>query len=87
MKTFVMSREQDESGVSGTGDVLEGCVFSDGTVVVRWLPVPSSTVVWDNWEHFWATHVASHPTNFTVVSFSDGTENIYFPQKEQYDIR
>jgi len=33
MKTFDMVRNADESGVSGTGKVLEGVVFHDGTTV------------------------------------------------------
>lgn len=30
MKTFELHRDEDETGVSGTGVVAEGCVFSDG---------------------------------------------------------
>jgi hypothetical protein len=37
MQTFRLIREVDVSGISGVGVVAEGCVFSDGTTVVRWL--------------------------------------------------
>lgn len=73
MRMFTMHRGWDESGVSGIGNVLEGCIFSDGTVVLRWTSEPCSTVVWDSWDDFWTIHVAAHPTNRTVVKFSDGT--------------
>jgi len=36
MHRFVLRRDEDVTGLSGTGDVAEGVVFSDGTVVMRW---------------------------------------------------
>lgn len=36
MRRFVLYRELDISGVSGTGIVAEGVVFSDGSVALRW---------------------------------------------------
>lgn len=39
MRRFSIIRDQDVTGVSGTGLVAEGCQFSDGTCVVRWRPV------------------------------------------------
>jgi hypothetical protein len=35
--TFTIQREQDITGISGTGHVADGVVFPDGTTVVRWL--------------------------------------------------
>lgn len=35
--TFVLRRSEDVTGVSGTGVVAEGVLWSDGTVNVRWL--------------------------------------------------
>jgi hypothetical protein len=35
-RTFVLDRHSDVSGVSGTGIVAEGVVFSDGAVALRW---------------------------------------------------
>lgn len=37
MRTFVLIRDQDVSGISGTGKVAEGVEFSDGSVVMRWV--------------------------------------------------
>jgi hypothetical protein len=34
---FVLLRSEDVSGVSGTGVVAEGCVFSNGRVALQWL--------------------------------------------------
>lgn len=36
-RRFNLVRTEDVSGFSGTGTVGEGCEFSDGTVVLRWL--------------------------------------------------
>ncbi len=37
MRRFVMRRDEDVSGTSGTGDVAEGVVFSNGTVSLAWV--------------------------------------------------
>lgn len=37
MRRFELHRDQDMSGVSGTGVVAEGLMFSDGTAVLKWL--------------------------------------------------
>lgn len=73
MRTFTLERGYDESGVSGTGTVLEGVEFSDGRVVLEWTSLPCSTVVWDNFDAFWQVHVLSHPANDSICRFSDGT--------------
>ena len=35
-RTFWLVRDQDISGISGTGTVADGVQFPDGVVVVRW---------------------------------------------------
>jgi hypothetical protein len=48
MKRFVLQRDEDETGISGTGLVCEGVEFPDGTVAMHWLVGEyRSTVVWD----------------------------------------
>lgn len=39
-------REDDVSGVSGTGRVATGVQFPDGVTVLRWCVGKDSTVVW-----------------------------------------
>lgn len=36
MIRFLLQRDEDISGISGTGVVAEGVVFEDGTAVLRW---------------------------------------------------
>jgi hypothetical protein len=40
MRRFVLVRESDPSGVSGTGIVAEGVQFTDGMAVLRWKREP-----------------------------------------------
>lgn len=55
MRTFWLVRDQDPTGISGTGVVAEGVIFSDGSVALRWRgPI----------EHPWGTTEATtvlHP--------------------------
>jgi hypothetical protein len=64
-----MVRNFDESGVSGTGKVLEGCIFSDGTCVIRWCTpkTPSTTGIYDSFKDFYKIHVEAHLVNKTEI--------------------
>lgn len=51
MRTFELHRDEDETGISGTGIVAEGIQFSDGRVALRWQTHGNdhhSTVIWDD---------------------------------------
>lgn len=57
MRTFHLQRDDDVTGISGTGRVAEGVVFSDGRVAVRWIVGEHrSTVTWDSVEAVEAIH-------------------------------
>lgn len=57
MRRFVLRRSVDVSGVSGLGDVAEGCQFADGTVAIRWSTGEHrSTVIWSSVEAAEAVH-------------------------------
>lgn len=76
MRRFVMHRTHDESGVSGTGLVLEGVLFSTGVVVIHWLTPPprGSISVFDSMDQFLTIHVRPHPGNQTFLVFEDGEQ-------------
>lgn len=46
MRTFELHRDEDLTGVSGTGVVAELVEFSDGVVSLRWLTEWPSSVCW-----------------------------------------
>lgn len=74
MRRFTMWRDHDSSGVSGTGLVLEGVLFSTGVTVVHWLtPAPRGSIsVFDSLDQFLAIHVRPHVENGTSITFEDG---------------
>lgn len=68
-RRFDLQRNVDHTGVSGTGKVAEGVLFTDGTVVLRWLGPYASTVVWKSLDD--AMHVHGHD-GATQAVFLDG---------------
>ena len=77
-KTFHMIRKADESGVSGTGKVLDGVLWTNGWVNVMWRtdldPIKrghSSITFFDTFKAFEAIHIDSHPTNGTEIVWDD----------------
>lgn len=75
MRPFTVLRQDDATGVSGTGVVVEGVLFACGQCVVHWLtPAPlGSIVIWPSFASFYEVHIAPHPGNGTVVQFQDGS--------------
>ncbi len=67
-RTFELIRYEDVSGVSGTGAVAEGCVFSDGSVALRWRGAYASTAIWPDIDAVIAVHGHS---GATVVRWLD----------------
>ena len=75
-RLFTLIRHADETGISGTGRVLDGAVFHTGQVVVCWRtdlrmdkPGFSSLVIYHSWEAFLAIHVEPHPAEQTKIIF------------------
>ena len=66
-QAFQMVREKDDTGVSGTGVVAEGCVFGNGKCAVCWTSATPCVQVWDSFEAFKAVHITPHPANGTVL--------------------
>ena len=55
-RVFWLDRLEDESGISGTGRVAIGVVFSDGVCVLRWLTDHRSTAIYASVEDLEAIH-------------------------------
>ncbi len=70
------ARQNDESGVSGTGVVIEGVQYATGQVVLHWLtPAPRGSIaIFESLEDFKRVHVNPHPTNKTIITWSDGRQ-------------
>ena len=78
VRVFTVCRQNDESGISGEGVVIEGVVFATDHTVLHWLsPAPGSISIFDTFDTFIKIHVASHPSNKTIITFEDGEQLIY----------
>lgn len=78
---FTLFRHVDESGVSGTGHVLDGVVFHTGQVVVCWRSDLlqdergySSLAIYPSWEAFIHVHVLPHAKGTMDVRFAGGSD-------------
>jgi hypothetical protein len=47
-RTFKLVRDEDETGISGTGVVAEGMEFSNGMCAMSWLTAMHSVAVYPN---------------------------------------
>lgn len=56
MRLFDLVRDEDETGISGTGLVAEGVVFNDGVVAMRWLTDFRSTGIYSSIEDVQRIH-------------------------------
>ena len=56
MRLFHFERDEDASGVSGTGVVAHGVEFNDGTCAVRWNSSMASTAVFSSMDDIVAIH-------------------------------
>ena len=76
IETFTICRQSDESGISGTGVVIEGVEYATGQVVLHWLtPFPKGSIaIFESLTDFKRVHVNPHPTNKTIITWSDGRQ-------------
>ena len=66
-RMFTMIRKSDETGISGTGRVLDGILFVDGTVAIHWRTKVWSVTFFPDFNSFAFLHIKSHPTNGTEL--------------------
>ena len=69
MRRFHLFRLEDATGISGTGYVAEGCVFSNGHVALAWTTEYTSIAIYDSILDVIAIH--GHGGK-TTVEWQDG---------------
>ena len=91
-KTFHIIRQADESGVSGTGKVIDGIVWANGWTQIFWRtdldPIKrgnSSITFFESFDAFERIHITSHPTNETIIVWDD--DNVRNLENELEDLR
>ena len=85
IRTFTVCRLNDESGVSGTGIVIEGIVLATGQCVVHWLypPPRGGIAIFDSMSDFVKVHIEPHPANQTIITYQDGHKDVYGGKPEE----
>jgi hypothetical protein len=71
-RLFQMIRNVDGKGISGTGRVIDGVVFSDGTVVIQWQGDKRSLGIYDGMNHFLSIHVKPQYEGENEFRWHDG---------------
>jgi hypothetical protein len=56
IRTFKLHRTEDASGVSGTGVVAEGAIFTNTKVIISWLTIHKSMGFYDSLAEMEAVH-------------------------------
>jgi len=81
---FSLIRESDETGVSGTGEVLKGVILPDGRTIIEWISDIKSTTIYKSFSDFLQIHVIRHPNNNHRLHILKGTqwEKVIISQKE-----
>ena len=79
LRRFVLVRVKDVSGVSGTGIVAEGAVFTDGRSVIRWLREPHAMGIYQTLNDVITVH--GHEGG-TRLRFLDEGEIVGLPDGE-----
>ena len=76
IRTFTVARQADESGVSGTGVVIEGVTLATGQCIVHWLypPPRGGIAIFDSMDDFIKVHIGPHPANKTIITYQDGEQ-------------
>ena len=79
IKTFTVCRQADETGISGTGIVIEGAIFATGQAIIHWLypPPRGGIAIFDSLNDFLKVHVLPHKENKTIITFEDGEQQVY----------
>ena len=79
ISTFTVCRLSDESGISGTGVVIEGIVLATGQCVVHWLyPAPKGSIaIFDSISDFISVHIKPHLGNETIITYEDGEQHLF----------
>ena len=80
IRTFVVVRKEDVSGVSGTGIIAEGALFSNGKVVVNWISMHKILEVVDSVAEWQAVH--GHEGK-TVILWDDEPAEEPEPEKKK----
>jgi hypothetical protein len=82
-RPFALYRKNDATGISGTGTVAEGAVFSDGTAVLRWLTEWPTSVVFHDRGIEAIEKIHGHGGATEIVWLSDELESLAVMEQQR----
>ena len=79
IRSFTVYRDDDQTGVSGTGVVIEGVKLATGQAVIHWLypPPRGGIAIFDSMDDFIKVHIQPHPANKTIITYEDGEQETF----------
>jgi len=84
-RLFKMVRNNDETGVSGTGVVADGIEYPNGMVSVCWRSKTPSVNVYRSFVEFKHVHIDAHPSNDTEIHWAEAAWPEPAQEKETAD--
>lgn len=84
---FILSRDEDVTGVSGVGVVAEGVLFDDGSVALRWRPPTSSTIIHSCLENVRTVHCHGGATRIVWLDDRETPPHIDVGELEQLRVQ
>ncbi len=72
LRAFILVRDEDASGQSGTGIVAEGVELASGRVVMEWLPSPHSIGLYESMHDLIGVHGHEGKTRIQWVQWTHG---------------
>src|SRR3954466_732748 len=86
MKLFHFYRIKDQSGVSGTGAVVEGVQFTNGWCALRWISNKSSICFYRSIEEVKQIHSHGGRTEIVIHDLEPLSQSQYKPDDKRFDI-
>jgi hypothetical protein len=75
VQAFVLVRDKDVTGRSGTGVVAEGVVFTDGFAILKWLRAPYALGIYESVEALISVHGHEGNTHVEFIEKSTSVSN------------
>jgi hypothetical protein len=86
MKLFHFYRSEDETGVSGTGPVVEGVQFTNGWCALRWISNKSSICFYQSLDEVKAIHGHGGKTEIVIHDFDPLMKPKVSQSNERFEI-
>ena len=74
MRRFRLNRIEDVHGISGTGEVAEGVIFSNGKIAMSWISPFLSVTIFENMEVLKKIHSHAGKTEIVFIDEEELTD-------------